>query len=221
MNWRDHIDQWSIALKRKVKPKIHIEIGNPMSSHDLDQLEDDILYEIPACLRDFMQNDSSQIDFWWHLKPRLKTPKTFNFPRSGYIEFNPTSLIILNDNRLGFLDDDETAPVVKQWQQAFRFMAAANGDGIALDMAFNPQSPPVIYLNHEEPTKQLRLADSFSEFIDAWFSLGCAGPDDEELRHFLTENGKPLSEQCEESLTSKLDTACPNSIAFREFFGLL
>jgi SMI1 / KNR4 family (SUKH-1) len=220
MNWRSHIQHWTKALKRKCKPKVHIEIGKPISSNELDLLEEDITYQIPACLRDFMRNESSLINFWWHLKPRINTPIAFNFPRSGYIEFTPTSLIILNDNRMGFLDGDEPAPVLEQWQHAFRFMGPGNGDQIALDMSTDSISPPVIYLNHEEPEKQLRLANSFSEFIDAWFFIGCAGPENEELKPFLTENSNPLPNDREESTVSKLDPSCLNAIAFRSFFGL-
>lgn len=98
-------------------------------------------------------------------------------------------------------------------------MGPGNGDKIALDLQANPHCPPVIYLDHEEPCKQLRLGNSFSEFIDTWFTLGCVDPDKEEIKSFLTEDGVLLPAECQESTTSTLDISCDNAIIFREYFG--
>lgn len=85
-----------------------------MSLLEINQLELDISHEVPKCVKDFLLLEASTINFWWHLKRRLKTPSSFAFPRSGYIEFNPTSLIVLNHDRLGFIDDEEPIHVIQQ-----------------------------------------------------------------------------------------------------------
>ncbi len=220
MNWRDHIDQWSKAVKPHIDGKVHCDIRGPASEDELDDLEDELCYEIPECLRTFMEDESAYIDFWWNLRSDVVPLDVPDRPYGGYIEFNPQTLININADRTGFLRGDLPEIVIRQWQQSFRFLGVPNGDAIALDTFQNPDEPPVIYLNHEEPEKQVRLADSFQEFIDAWFVLGCVGPEGWNIRHFITDKGKPLPEFENGSATSKLDITCPNTIAFRSFFGL-
>jgi len=220
MNWRDHIDQWRKALKPQLEGKVHCDIRGPASDDELDDLEDELCYEIPECLRTFMEDKSAYIDFWWNLRSDVVPLDVPDRPYGGYIEFNPQTLININADRTGFLCGDLPEIVIRQWQQAFRFLGVPNGDAIALDTFQNPDEPPVIYLNHEEPEKQVRLADSFQEFIDAWFALGCVGPEGWNICHFVTDKGNPLPEFENGSATSKLDITCPNAIAFRSFFGL-
>ncbi|MBL4810578.1 MAG: SMI1/KNR4 family protein [Phycisphaerales bacterium] len=222
MNWRDHIEQWTNALKPYLDAEgVQCEIRGPATEDEIDDLEEELCFEIPECLRTFMEDESAYINFWWYLKSDISPINVSgDMPYCGYIEFGPQSIITLNSDRTGFLSDDLPNIYRRQWKQAFRILGVGNGDDIALDTFQNPDEPPVIYLNHEEPEKQVRLADSFQEFIDTWFALGCVGPEGSNIRHFVTDKDKPLPEFENGSATSKLDITCPNAIAFRSFFGL-
>lgn len=220
MSWKDHLDQWSTALKPYLDGDLHSDIRGPASDDELEDLEDELGYEIPEPLRTFMEEESAYIDFWWNLRDDIIPLDVSNRPYGGYIEFNPESIMNLNADRTGFLRGDLPRIVISQWQKAFRFLGVPNGDAIALDIFQHPDEPPVVYLNHENPEGQIRLANSFQEFIDVWFALGCVGPESWNVRHFITDKGKPLNGEVDGTATSTLDITCQNSITFRTFFGL-
>ncbi len=220
MSWKDHIEQWSAVLKPYLARELHSDIRGPASNKELNKLEELLGSVIPESLRTFMEEESAYIDFWWDLRSDIIPLDVPDRPYCGYIEFNPISLINLNGDRTGFLSGDEPSEIFEQWKNAFVFHGVPNGDAIALDVYQNPDEPPVVYLNHEEPEVQLRLADSFSEYIDACFALGCVGPESWNVRHFVTDKGKPLNSEIDGTATSKLDITCQNSIIFRSFFGL-
>jgi len=220
LNWEKKLNQWKEALNPFLDKPVHVDIRGPVEDETLDDFEDEIVYEIPDQLRDFLLNESAYIKFWWHLKPNIIPLDVPDRPYSGSVEFNLESMQNLNADRTGYLSGEEPKIIKKQWEQAFVFLGVANGDAIALDVFQNPDEPPVIYLNHEEREKQVRLADSFNEFIEAWFSLGCVGPEGWNMRHFVTDKEQPLKGHVYGTPTSNLDVSCKNAINFRSFFGL-
>ncbi len=220
MNWRTHINEWINALKPYIDGPAHIDIRGSITDDELDDFEDEIEYEVPEQLREFLLNESAYIDFWWDLKSNVVPLDVPDKPHSGYIEFNLETMLNLNADRLGWLSGNEPQIIKQQWKQAFVFLGVPNGDRIALDVFQNQDDPPVIYLNHEEPEKQARLADTFNEFIESWFALGCVGNEGWNMRHFVTDKGKPLGDSDYGTATSKLDLTCPNAIVFRNFFKL-
>tara|TARA_R110002072_G_scaffold42064_7_gene117685 strand:- start:3090 stop:3749 length:660 start_codon:yes stop_codon:yes gene_type:complete len=219
MNWRTHIDQWASALAPFLAKPAHIDIRGPITEDELKNFEDDITYRIPDQLKTFLLDESSYINFWWDLKSDIIPLDVQNKPYGGYIEFNLESIHTLNADRTICLYGDELEHTKRQWEHAFPFIGVPNGDSIALDVLADPDNPPVIYLNHEEPDKQVRLAESFEEFIESWFALGCVGNEGWHLRHFVTDT-KEIPEFDYGSATSNLDLSCKNAVVFREFFGL-
>ncbi len=129
-------------------------------------------------------------------------------------------MIKINAGNKYCLRGDEPTNVAMTLENAFRFVGVPNGDAVALDLYRDEENPPVIYLNHEEPTKLIKLADSFGEFLLEWFRLGCVGPEIWNLCHFLTEDGDPLPDSECGSMSSLLNSDCSNAIKFKSFFGM-
>ncbi|MCC5823293.1 MAG: SMI1/KNR4 family protein [Phycisphaerales bacterium] len=211
------LEAWAAALAPHVSRPIHFKIKPPFTAGALRAATADMI--IPADVENFLCSEAAQIDFWWSVSEHAVPLQVADKPTDGYFEFNTESLYNINADRTGFLSPDDSDSTYTRWEHAFRFVGVPNGDAIALDIAASRDRPPVIYLNHEEPEKHIVLATSFESFIDAWFGLGCVGPEGWSLCHFVTDNGQPLDEYEYGTPTSRLDPACTNAAIFRHAFG--
>ncbi|GEM_PF-3233335 len=231
MDWRSEVSRWSNAvepfLERKKRrlfrkepdPKPHLDVGPPASPENLEQLQTDVGLQIPDQLREFLLTQTGHLEFWWNLDPDSMPLGSDEGPSWGYIEFNPESMRNLNSDRTGFLYE-ENPRIENLWSNTFRFLGVPNGDSIGIDTNSEPEPGRVVYLNHEEPEKVIRLAGSFTEFMTAWLSLGCVGPEIDDLLHFLDHGQTRIPRSLREANDSRLDPNCPNALQFRAFFGI-
>ena len=218
--WGQILEQWAKAVTPYCDEPPTFKRSGPLSEHELESFENELGQSIPSDLRIFLLYQASEINFWWFLKNDVVPLDVPNKPYAGYIEFGTESMLNINGVSRDFLYGDEPSDIVNTWELAFRFIGVPNGDAIALDLFQDSENPPVIYLNHEEPTKLIRLADSFGAFIFEWFSLGCVGPEIWNLCHFITQDGVQLPEFEYGSMSSLLDADCANAIKFKSFFSM-
>lgn len=219
MHWREVIAHWAGAVEPYVARPVQHKIGQPADSGELRDFEEG-LGPIPRDLRRFLATQSCEIDFWWDLREGVIPLPVPDPPISGYMEFCLDAIAIILQGHALQIEAAASGRIPERWRAAYPFLGCPNGDAFALDLYESKTSPPVIYLSHEEPELHLRLADSFEEFLKAWFSLGCVGNESWVLHHFVTDGGRPLPEFVDGAPTSRLDPTCPNARQFRAFFGL-
>lgn len=73
------------------------------------------------------------------------------------------------------------------WKQTLPFIHVRNGDVVGLQMSDTPDSMPVVYLSHEEPTEVTVLSGSLEQFLADSERLAYIGPEIWLLSHFLDE----------------------------------
>lgn len=219
-SWLASLQRWAEAIDPLAVGPFACNASPPASKQEVAELEAETGRRIPEVIRRFLLEQASEVNFYWFLEDDARRDVPANACR-GSIEFGIETIRSFNRSRLAdIFKDEEVEAIRERWGRAFEFVGVANGDQIALDLYEDPESPPVIYLNHEEPDLHIRLAESFDQFIEAWFSLGCVGPESWILRHFMTDNGEPLPPGTDGTPTSKIDPNCPNAKAFRAYFGL-
>ena len=211
------LNAWAAALAPHVSDPIHLRVKPPFTAAALRAATAGM--EVPPDIENFLLCEASEIQFWWTVKQHAVPLDVEDKPTGGYFEFDTESLYNINADRSGFLTSEDSESTHTRWEHAFRFVGVPNGDAIALDIAASRDRPPVVYLNHEEPEKHIVLATSFESFIEAWFGLGCVGPEGWNLRHFVTDRGQPLNEYEYGTATSRLDPACAHAATFRRAFG--
>lgn len=215
------LETWIMALAPHVSEPVHFKFHRPFDGKQCRDAAARLGREIPRQISEFLCTEASEIQFWWDLNDRAIPLDVPNKPYGGYFEFDIESLSNINHaGELGSSHPGVSSAARERWKHAFRFVGVPNGDAIGLDLVDDRDNPPVVYLNHEEPEKEVRLADSFEAFMDAWFSLGCVGPECWNLCHFVTDSGEPLAEYSDGTPTSRLDPGCENAKVFKGFFGL-
>lgn len=223
--WREHLEQWSKAIAPHAIEPPELEIKPTASPQQVEAIETALGRKIPAPLRRFILEESAGVNFFWMLPEDAEVIdieiEEDEQPVMGSIEITINSPFPRPEGETLFGEVGQRNPeeVLERWRSAVEFIPVGNGDAIALDLMSDPDNPPVIYMDHETAETH-QLAESFEEFIAAWFSLGCVGPESWILRHFMTDNGKPLPEDTDGTPTSKVDPNCPNAKAFRAFFDL-
>lgn len=220
-NPKRQLERWAAALEPFVSEPVRLKTAPPLDTESLRRWEARLGREIPAPLCQFVQSVGSRIEFWWFLKDDVVPLDVPNKPYAGYFEFNLETLSNINSqSEMEFLHPDTPVEERERWQRAFRFAPVPNGDALGFDLTAAAETPPIIYLDHEQPGKCIRLANSFEDFISAWFGLGCVGPECWNLCHFLTEQGEPLPAFVYGTPSTRLDIDCPNARKYKSHFGL-
>ena len=74
------------------------------------------------------------------------------------------------------------------WLNGLPFIHLANGDIIAMDIRSDPEDPAVLYLSHDDDSRE--LSPSLSRFLKSWEKLGYVGPEIWILEPYLDEDGQ-------------------------------
>ena len=221
--WRKQLEQWAAAIAPHAIDPPELEIKPPATPQQVDAIEQTLGRPIPAPLRRFILEESAGINFFWMLPEGTEVigVDEDEEPVMGSIEVDISTPFPRPEGETFFGNSGErdAAKVLERWNSAVEIIPVGNGDAVALDLLTDPENPPVVYMDHETAETH-RLAASFDEFIEAWFSLGCVGPESWILRHFMTDNGEPLPPDTDGTPTSKIDPNCPSAKAFRDYFGM-
>jgi hypothetical protein len=223
MPWLANLQSWRQAASRFTE--VHYDIGPPASERDIRALEAERGRPCPRPLRTFLSRQSGHVNFWWQMDSERAAGilGTRNEPYCGYMEFNPPTMANIVTAGTYATGTRFAAEVVDRWSAAWGFLPVSNGDALALDTLADPDNPPVVYLNHEEPDEIWTLSPSFDAFLEAFTFVGCVGPEWWLIRHFATVDGRPFipAPPPRDYLPGgRLDPMCPNSRKLRAFFGL-
>lgn len=219
MTWRRNLESWRTALAPRC-PDLYFEIGPPAHEDEIRGLEDALGKACPQELRTFLTRETGHINFWWSLDGNPKIIQAREQPTDGYIEFNLATMANIDPGAWMDAGMEPHEEVVGVWRNAWAFMASPNGDMIALDTAADTNTPPVVYLDHEQPEVMWRLAPTFGKFMETFTALGCVGPESWTLVNFATESGAPVIIEPGGDPRGLLDAACPNAVRLRTYFGV-
>jgi hypothetical protein len=190
--WEQWVSDWKAVLasmRRKGFEASDLEIGKPVSRHDLDRIAAAHSLELPADFMDVLTRYASRVSFRWHLQDH-DLPDPFSQIFAGWSEFlwDVEALGRLKREYTRWITDcfaDPEDTYDRVWHGKTACLEVPNGDMIAFDTSAGLTACPVIYLSHDDGELHgCRLGTDFVDFVTRWSSLGCPGPEDWQIEPF-------------------------------------
>lgn len=199
--YTDWVYCWSTVLVTCLNKKGIIEhplfIEAPAIEKNLVTIERKLRRPLPSSLRDTFLNFSECFGFRWKLSSgvRLTDDVQLNQTWGGFFKINLKSLPTLADdlrvliNEREKFGDEDLAYLLEIDRNALPFYAIGNGDMLAIDL--REEDGNVIYLALDSGPEfhGMSLGCNFVDFMSKWSQLGCVGPEEWILEHFLTKSG--------------------------------
>ena len=164
-----------------------LRVEPPALAADVRTVESRLGRRLPVSLRRALLGFSREVHFKWYLHDGPAEPRELkDLSRGGELYWNLDTL--KRDRR----EDDDRSDDVFLYGEAGAdllratvvFQEVGNGDSLAVDC----RSDQVVYLDHEGGLANgIVLGSSFAKFVSAYSSVGCAGPDSEQLRAILDD----------------------------------
>jgi hypothetical protein len=184
-----------------------VVIGPPATDDELRAIEGRAEVVIPDSLRRLF-GIARSVESVWHFRHGIEPPRPFHDIFAGAciwsLEGVPAELQDYREWLNVAFPEGDADLYDPTWHGKFPLLHAPNDDRIALDV-----DESVVYLSHDDGEGHgYRLADDVFQFLDAWTSLGCPGPEDWQWLAFRSTAG------------SGLDPDGENGKAWRSWFGL-
>lgn len=206
-NWRGRWITTLTGVKKIGGDVEELSIGEKATNEQIAIVEQKLGYSLPESFKRVMIEFSSSVSFSWYLPDGFRLPDELKGIFSGQCNWNIDEIIEIDNEREDWVKecfpdvDDEYDRV---WHNKLAFMKVPNGDFIAFDLDYSPDSP-IVYLSHDGcDTNGYVLGENFIDFIDNWSLVGCPGTEDWQITPFI------------ESPTSGIDPQCANAIKWRE-----
>ncbi|MBX7219642.1 MAG: SMI1/KNR4 family protein [Blastocatellia bacterium] len=187
------------------RPTFFIE-GPVLCFEELNTVERNLGFSIPAPLREFFLEYSQEIDISW----QFPSESPVSFPNWGYCQLGLSQTLYLYgvyQNWLAtcFNDLDNEYDLV--WQNKFPIQEVGNGDLIALELN-ETDFGSILYLSHDDSYRNgWMMGTDLVSFLEIWGKLGFPGPEYWENEQFMNS-----SNMC-------LDLSSPNAKTWLEWLG--
>jgi hypothetical protein len=170
------------------------KIEKPATPREVAAIEKKLGRSLPSSMKTVFTAFSKGVFLDWHL-PEKSLPSPFEGALWGTCHWGLKLLPQLEKDRREWVKtcfgdaDDEYNSV---WHTSLAFLAVANGDMVAIDLA-DSSDGPVVYLSHEQGEGHgVVLGLNYADFIDRWSRIGCVGPEDWLLMRFVSSSGELL-----------------------------
>lgn len=175
-------------------------------SGEIDDIEGELSTRLPASIRRVLEW-SAAVDVTWVLSDSVVPPEPYALVTSCRLSWSLDRLVALHQTYSDWVTEvfpNPDDPYDKVWHDKTPFLAAPNGDIIALDTA-----EQVIYLSHEDGEGHgLVLGSNLLSFLVSWSALGCPGPEAWQWLPFWSES------------EGGLHADGPTATEWRSWFGL-
>ena len=158
-----------------------LNIAPPASNEEVIRVENVLGLTLPLSFRRVLTDFSASIDLSWFLPQEIELPIEFRGIFRGQCSWDLSRLIDIDKGRKGWVENcfsNENDDYDRVWHNKLAFLEVGNGDCLAFDLDYSPDSP-IVYLSHDVGEGHgYRLGDNFVDFIDKWSLLGCPGAED-------------------------------------------
>ncbi len=220
-SWLAQLQWMEKSLEKKKARLTPLNIKPPVSIESVEQLEQKLEVTYPNDFKKTLTEFAGALHFDWCLDvEKEELPKGLNEVQygggRGYIwDFNELEnaysnyrciMENLNEIDLEIYEElEENHEEIKHfWSDKIPFISVPNGDLIAFGE--EGKGYPVFYLSHETyELNVFKLGDDFTDFINKWINIGCAGPEEWVLYPFSKrdENDKESQLQLRNSNIKK------------------
>lgn len=202
-----------IKCYQKMDDKAYFKTAPCSDEKSIKAVEEQIGMTIPRQLREFFLNFSSGFEMYAYLPKDLMD----TLPKALQGLFAAQYVISLEEvesNEMIRRDwvtecfPDENDEYDRVWHNKLGIIDVGNGDIISLDIAADPENPPVVYLSHEgDDSNGCVLGKDFDTFLMNLIMSGGCGMEDWQMMPFIpdSENG--------------IDPDCENAVLFRKLIG--
>ncbi len=202
-----------IKCYQKIDEKAYFKTASCSNDASIKAVEERIGIILPKQLRNFFLHFSESFEMYAFLPDTFceSLPKEL---RSIFAAKYVISLEEVESNEMIRRDwvsecfSDEEDEYDRVWHYKLGIIDIGNGDIISLDIAANPENPPVVYLSHEgDDSNGVILGKDFETFLMHLIMVGGCGMEDWQMMPFISDTQKGIDPDCE------------NAKAFRKLIG--
>lgn len=183
----------------------------PAPGEAVRQIEAELGYPLPAEFKETLLTVSRHVEFRWFLPDEFALPDPLRGVFSGELHWGLEWIVPFNlskDRWISKAFPNAEDPYDKVWHQKFVFQEVGNGDYLSIDLAPDTYGK-IIYLSHDDGEGHgYVMAQSFSELLVSWTTLGCVGAEDWQWLPFYV------------NATDGIDPNCPNALLWKQTIGI-
>lgn len=194
-NLMRRIKKTALEVNRLGGRVLDFKIEDPATKEEIKIIEENLGFNLPVHLKDFLLSFSKSIIFSYSLDNMKKViPSQLKsiFAGSLYIDLN--EIYTINEDKNYLIDncfDDLDKELITKLRNTLAFLTVPNGDYLAIDL--NEEYPTVIYISHElDEMNGCILGDNFLDFIDRLSKICFIGPEDFQFKNFIVDTNKGL-----------------------------
>lgn len=185
-------------------------LKEPATKEEVEEIESTLGFKLPIQIRDVFLHLSKSISFHYSIDNTQKTmPSQLKSIMGGILYLDLNEIPTINQYKNDLIDmcfTELDKELINDLRNTLAFSTVPNGDYIAIKL--REKYPSVIYISHElDEMNGCVLAHNFIDFMDKLSKLCFIGPEDFQLKNFITD------------LDKGLDPLNENSILFREFMN--
>jgi hypothetical protein len=188
---------------------VSLEIAAPLTEAELAVIQSKWHRHLPRELVRFWTEGSAHLNghYWWQPPDSEEADLARIFAHNSFIYGGPRFFAAYEVDPepadSSWIDDfvipdapedEERARDI--WGRSIIFLETMSGDSLVLDAEApecDPDDPPVVYLDHEQPGVLDQISPSFTEFLLQWEKLSYIGPDSSLLNYWLDRGAGQLS----------------------------
>lgn len=194
---RRRLEGHSEVLRQRGFEVRALEVSSPATAASVAEVEALLGLALPASFRWALTTVAASVSWYWWTDKDL--PEPFHQIFSGELSWSIDTLVETNGAYRSWVNEVFADPADSYnavWHDKLGFLAVANGDFLAVDLAPDVAGR-VVYLSHDDGEGHgYVLANSLEDLVDRWVPLACPGAEDWQWLPFVPWDEGPIDPTC-------------------------